>query len=61
MRSKLRAYWNAYNDFCNEMVGRLLCRLGFHHWVQVGPMTMFFIYDVKCSRCGKESVGGLLP
>lgn len=45
---RLRRYWNVYNDFCNRMWGKLLCKLNFHDWEQTSKMYMFFTCDVRC-------------
>lgn len=60
-RGKLNEIWHHYNVFCNRVVGKVLCGLGRHRWVQTSPMNIFFTCDVKCTRCGKRDVDGLIP
>lgn len=60
---RLRRYWNVYNDFCNRMWGKLLCKLNFHDWEQTTARCLCSSHamcDVK-TFCGAEDVAGLLP
>jgi hypothetical protein len=37
------------------MIGRLLCRLGFHWWIRPYPY-----YREVCRRCGKKAEFGVI-